>query len=58
LKNLYANGFVHPASKKVINIETGEIYNSIKECMEKTGYKKLREKLSGTRPNKTPIRYL
>jgi hypothetical protein len=58
MKNLYANGFVHPASKKVIDTQTGEIYNSIKECMEKTEYRKLQEKLSGTRPNKTPIRYL
>jgi group I intron endonuclease len=58
LKRLYANGYINPQAKRVINTETGEIYNSIKECMDKNGYKKLREKLSGTRPNNTPIRYL
>jgi hypothetical protein len=46
------------SSKKVINIENNEIFNSIQECMDKTGYKKLREKLRGDRKNNTPFRYL
>jgi hypothetical protein len=43
--------------KKVINIETGEIYISISECIRSTGAKKLFEKLNGSRKNKTPFRY-
>jgi hypothetical protein len=58
LKRLYANGYINPASKKVINIETNEIYNSAAECERKTGYKKLHVKLSGERKNTTPFKYL
>jgi group I intron endonuclease len=57
-KKKYANGWMPSNSKKVINIETSEIYKSIKECERKTEYRKLQQKLSGARPNKTPIRYL
>lgn len=45
-------------SKKVINTETLEIYNSAAECERKTGYKKLQSKLSGSRKNNTPFKYL
>jgi group I intron endonuclease len=57
-KRLYESGYINPKSKKVINIETGDIYNSISECERKTIYKKLREKLRGDRRNNTPIQYL
>jgi group I intron endonuclease len=44
-------------SIKVINTETGVIYNSISDCQRKTGYKKLVDKLKGKRKNNTPIQY-
>jgi hypothetical protein len=58
MKNLYANGHINQKAKKVINTETGEVYKSGAECQRKTGYKKLREKLSGSRKNTTPFKYL
>jgi hypothetical protein len=51
-------GFLCPTAKKVINNETGEIYNSSAECERKTGYKNLRAKLAGSRKNNTPFKYL
>ena len=42
-------------SKKVIDIETNIVYESITDCIKHTGYKKLHEKLSGKRKNNTPI---
>ncbi len=47
-----------PVSKKVINVETNIIYDSVTNCERNTNYKKLHEKLSGSRNNNTPIRYL
>jgi hypothetical protein len=40
------------------NKETGEINNTSAECERKTGYKKLRAKLAGSRKNNTPFKYL
>jgi group I intron endonuclease len=51
-------GYLCPNGKKVINTETGEIYNSSAECERKTGYKNLRAKLAGSRKNNTPFKYL
>lgn len=51
----------HPASKKVINIETGEIFPSIKVVNQLLGYKNkgyLSRKLGGKVKNGTPYRYL
>lgn len=50
----------HPASKKVINTETGEIFLSVKHLSNITGhnYKRLRNRLSGDVKNDTPYRYL
>jgi group I intron endonuclease len=58
LKENYKNGYVNPVSKKVINTETNKVYNSVKECMNITGYKKISEKLNGSRKNNTPFLYL
>jgi hypothetical protein len=44
-------------SKKVIDIETNIVYESIADCQINTKYKKLYEKLSGKRKNNTPIRH-
>jgi group I intron endonuclease len=48
------------APKKVVNIETGEVYGSSAECARKNGFKpqSLREKLIGKKGNETPFRYL
>jgi hypothetical protein len=46
-----------PISKKVIDTSTGIIYNSISSCIRNTGYKKLIEKLKGSRKNNTSIVY-
>jgi hypothetical protein len=50
----------HPKAKKVINIETGEIYNSIREASknENINNNTLKKYLSGSIKNKTKIRYL
>ncbi len=47
-------------SKKVINIETGEIYNSVKEVSEilNINYGTLRGKLNGSRKNNTNFKYI
>lgn len=47
-------------AKKVINIETGQVYESIKTAEEKNGIKRhvLNQKLFGYRTNNTPFRYL
>jgi hypothetical protein len=50
--------YISPQGKKVINTETKEVYNSAAECERKTGYKKLQSKLSGSRKNNTPFKYL
>lgn len=59
-KKLYESGFLKPKSKKVINIETNEVYNSIGEICRILGLKNstISMKLSGTRKNNTPFRYL
>jgi group I intron endonuclease len=49
-----------PKSKKVINIETNEVYNSIGEICMVLGLKNstISMKLTGTRKNNTPFRHL
>jgi len=46
-------------SRKIIDIETGEIFNSIKELckIKNILYQTLMKKLRGTRTNNTPYRY-
>lgn len=46
--------------KKIINVETGEIYESIADLADKLGYtaKYVRKKVSGELPNNTPYQYL
>lgn len=46
-----------PISKKVVDIYTNIIYDSIRLCEKHTKLKKLSEKLSGKRKNNTSIRY-
>lgn len=50
----------HPRAKKVINKETGKIYNSLKEvCLKyNLNYSTLRSKLQGQNGNDTPFSYL
>lgn len=50
----------HPRSKKVVNIESGEIYNSAKDVSEinNISYSTLKAKLQGVNGNETPFRYL
>ena len=52
-------GEKHPNSKKVIDISTGVIYNSVKEAAESNGIKMktLYNFLSGHRPNKTTLKF-
>lgn len=47
-----------PISKKVIDTQTNIIYESITDCEKNTSYRKLHEKLSGSRKNNTPIKIL
>lgn len=47
-----------PVSKKVIDTETNIVYESITDCERNTGYRKLHEKLSGSRKNNTSIKIL
>jgi group I intron endonuclease len=60
IKKKYESGYMNPRSKKVINTETNEIYNTAKEMCEILGlnYSTMRCKLNGSRENKTPFRYL
>ncbi len=58
MRNKRKIGYNNCNRKKVVNIETGEVYNSVIDCMEKTSYKKLYQKLSGERKNTTPFKYL
>ena len=51
-------GKTSPRGIKVIDTETNIIYDSISMCEKSTNYKKLQEKLSGKKPNNTPIVYL
>lgn len=46
--------------KKVINIENGKVYKSLKECclVNSINYSTLRSKLQGANGNDTPFRYL
>ena len=50
----------HPQSKKVIDIETGYIWDCAKDCAEELNivYKNLSRWLTNVRPNKTTLRYL
>lgn len=52
-------GEKHPMSKKIIDINTGEIYNSVTEAAEANGIKMktLYNFLSGHRPNKTTLKF-
>jgi group I intron endonuclease len=57
MENIYKK----PAAvKQVINIETGEFYNSCTECARKNGLKtsSLSQKLLGKKGNDTPFRYV
>jgi hypothetical protein len=47
-----------PISKRVIDTQTNIIYESITDCEKNTSYRKLHEKLSGSRKNNTPIKIL
>jgi hypothetical protein len=49
----------NPMAKKVINIETGEIYESAKEVAEilNKNYSTFKAQLNGRNPNKTPFKY-
>jgi hypothetical protein len=60
LKENYKNGYVSPVSKKVINTETGNIYNSVAEMCRNLGLNAgtMAGKLSGRRKNNTPFKYL
>jgi hypothetical protein len=56
-------GIIHPLkgiTKKVSNIDTGEVFKSVEEVSVRTGmhFKKLRRMLNGERYNNTPFRYL
>jgi hypothetical protein len=59
-KKKYEIGYMSPVSKKVIDTETNEIYNSLKEMCEILGLKRttICNKLCGVRKNNTPFRYL
>jgi len=50
-------GSLNPKSKRVVNLESGEIYESVKEAAESTGIKPglLYQYLSGKRRNKTNL---
>jgi len=50
---------IERACKKVINIKTGEIHNSINEAANSIGYRntRLSQMLLGVNPNKTDFRY-
>lgn len=52
-------GEKHPMSKKIIDINTGKIYNSVTEAAEANGLKMktLYNFLSGHRPNKTTLKF-
>ena len=47
------------SKRRVIDVDTGETYNSVKEASEQTGISKhiLYKSLSGSRTNKTSLRY-
>lgn len=53
------NGLNHPNSKKVINTETGVIYDSVTIAADVNGFKMktLYNILSGQRPNKTTLKF-
>lgn len=53
------SGAEHPLSKRIVNIVTGDVYSSVKECAEMNNMKRrtLSNMLSGNRTNKTPYRY-
>ena len=63
-KEKFKNGFINPRSKKVINIETGDVYNSGKEAYEsnkdylKIKYYTFAQKLNGYLKNNTIFKYL
>lgn len=56
-KELYSNSINHPRSKKVINTNTGEIYNSIKDAAKSILIKEgtLYNWLNNKYPNKSPL---
>jgi hypothetical protein len=60
IKKKYESGYMNPRSKKVINTETGEIYNTATEMCEIIGLNRstMGRKLSGYSKNNTPFRYL
>lgn len=54
------NIYNHPSAKKIVNIETNEVYYSIKHlCNEKgLNYGTMISRLTGKRKNNTPYRYM
>jgi hypothetical protein len=61
-KNLYANGYINPSSKKVIDLETGIVYTSAKEAWDlhfknKFTISYFHACLRGKRINKTNFSY-
>jgi group I intron endonuclease len=59
-KKLYKNGYIVHNAKKVINTETGEMYNSAAELCRilNINHKGMCRKLSGERKNNTPFKYI
>jgi group I intron endonuclease len=59
-KKLYANGLPNPASKKVINTETNDVYISLSQMCRilNISINTMKPKLCGLRNNNTPFRYL
>jgi len=64
IKNKFENGYINPASKMVIDLETGFFYNSGKEAYElniayfKIGYFAFLQKLNGRSKNNTKFQYV
>lgn len=52
-------GSLHPKSKKIINIETGEVFDTVEKAAESASIKRptLSSMLTGKRKNKTSLRY-
>lgn len=52
-------GIKNPSARKIINIETGEVFDTIKEVVEKIGIKRttFQAMLNGQNPNKTKFIY-
>lgn len=53
------NNLINSITKKIINIETNEIFNSVKSAANSIGQTQnmMSRRLRGNRPNNTPMRY-